>query len=677
MTVGPWRLEPSLNRLIREGTEVRVERKVMLLLLALARTPGRPVGRHQLLEELWGYHVSDDALHTVVAKLRRALDVDGIKSIETVPKVGYRLLLPVNEDVGEASQVAMSLPHRRRSTSLAAIAMAASVLAGGAWWSFGHVATGTVSPARISPLTSDPGLQVHPALSPGAGDRVAFVGRQDSGNWELYVQGVVDSRAIRLTHSPQHEHYPAWSDDATQLAVVRYDEQSCTLWTLSPQGGSERSIGPCPATELSGLDWIDGALLVTARQPGEPYRVFRVPLDGSPATPITSPPTGSVGDVLARLSPDGQTLAVAFSPALGAQDLYIQPVAGGNRRRVTSDDVKIHGLDWTPDGRSLVFSSNRAGLFSLWRVSIVGPAHQEQLSASGDDLDAPTVSADGRRVVYERWTTTTSIVGRAAAASTTTPVSLLRWMWHLDAAATGDLAFVSDRTGSPEVWTSTADGVLTQVTRRGGPYVSTPRWSPDRRSIAFIVNGWLQVADLTNGTERTITVSSNANEVRTPAWSADGTVLYFASNHDGSWEIWRMAATGGAPTQVTTGGGTSPRLSLDGQTLYFVRPGQQGIWSQPIAGGEAVQVLSMLAPVDHLNWTVTSSAIHFIKRAGEDAELWRHDLATGRERLVAPVAGFFAPSGLAVSHDERNWWHIRVDQQDADLMLWERPVRVP
>jgi len=678
MMVGPWRVDPSLNRLIRNGTEIRVERKVMLLLLVLARAPGRPVERQQLLDELWGYHVSDDALHTVVAKLRRALDHDGVKSIETVPKVGYRLLLPVGDDEVVAPEPDRPNLARRWNGGLAAVAITICVAGAGVWWSIGRVDSGSLPSARISPLTSDPGLQVHPALSPGAGDKVAYVSRQDSGNWELFVRGVGDSQAIRLTHSPVHEHYPAWSRDATQLAVVRYDEHRCTIWTMSPQGGSERAVADCPATDLSGMEWTDGALLVTARRSGEPYRAYRVSLDGTATSPITSPPAASVGDVLARLSPDGRTLAVAFSPALGAQDLYLLPVGGGERRRITFDDVKIHGFDWVSDGQSLVFSSNRSGLFSLWRIPVAGPGALEQLSPSGDDLDAPTVSADGRRVVYERWTTTTSIVSRSLAnAAPQAPVSLLRWMWHLDVSATGTRAFVSDRSGSPEVWTAGPGGELTQVTRRGGPYVSTPRWSPDGRSLAFVVNGRLHVADLASGAERPLTVSTGSHEVRTPAWSTDGQVLYFASNHGGAWEIWRMPSGGGSAEQVTSGGGTAPRVSPDGQRLYYARPGLSGIWSQPIGGGDVRQDVTALAPVDHLNWTVTPGAIYFIRRVGEDAEIWRHDLALGRARQFAPVAQFFAPSGLAVSADEQTWWHIRVDQQDADLMLWERPVGQP
>ena len=96
-----------MNRLSGEGRDFRVERKVMQLLVCLAADAGRPVTRRRLLDQLWGYHVSDDALHSVVAKLRRALDPDAAAMDRVNPvHVPRNHLLQAALDAADAGDLA-------------------------------------------------------------------------------------------------------------------------------------------------------------------------------------------------------------------------------------------------------------------------------------------------------------------------------------------------------------------------------------------------------------------------------------------------------------------------------------------------------------------------------------------------------------------------------------------
>ena len=66
-----------------------------------------------------------------------------------------------------------------------------------------------------------------------------------------------------------------------------------------------------------------------------------------------------------------------------------------------------------------------------------------------------------------------------------------------------------------------------------------------------------------------------------PGWSAEGEFIYLASNRTGSWEVWRVAVSGGRPLQVTTNGGYMSRESRDGKWLYFSKDGKDNICSEP------------------------------------------------------------------------------------------------
>src|SRR5690242_7473370 len=93
--LGDMVVRPSLLE-IRAG-EVRetLEPRVMQVLVALAGANGMVVSRDELIRECWGGRiVGEDAINRCVARIRRLADISGRKAfeIETIPRVGYRLL---------------------------------------------------------------------------------------------------------------------------------------------------------------------------------------------------------------------------------------------------------------------------------------------------------------------------------------------------------------------------------------------------------------------------------------------------------------------------------------------------------------------------------------------------------------------------------------------------------
>jgi DNA-binding winged helix-turn-helix (wHTH) protein/TolB-like protein/Tfp pilus assembly protein PilF len=98
LQIGEWRVDRTTNELCRPGGTVRVEPKVMAVLMAIADRAGAVVSREELLVAVWpGVVVGDDVLTQCIIKLRKALG-DNPRSpvyIETISKRGYRLIAPV------------------------------------------------------------------------------------------------------------------------------------------------------------------------------------------------------------------------------------------------------------------------------------------------------------------------------------------------------------------------------------------------------------------------------------------------------------------------------------------------------------------------------------------------------------------------------------------------------
>jgi TolB-like protein/DNA-binding winged helix-turn-helix (wHTH) protein/tetratricopeptide (TPR) repeat protein len=97
--VGAWMVDPSLNSVSCDGTTVRLEPKVMQVLVCLAENAGQTISKETLFKSVWpDTFVTDDVLKHSIFELRRVFSDDPRepKFIQTVAKRGYRLIAPVS-----------------------------------------------------------------------------------------------------------------------------------------------------------------------------------------------------------------------------------------------------------------------------------------------------------------------------------------------------------------------------------------------------------------------------------------------------------------------------------------------------------------------------------------------------------------------------------------------------
>ena len=120
--IGDWEVEPDFNLIKRDGAEVRLEIKVMELLVYLAHQGDRLVTRSELIDGVWGTEfICDNTLTHAVSQLRTALgdDPKDPAFIQTIHRRGYRLVAEVvdlegrsPDDVGQPSQFRILTPSR-------------------------------------------------------------------------------------------------------------------------------------------------------------------------------------------------------------------------------------------------------------------------------------------------------------------------------------------------------------------------------------------------------------------------------------------------------------------------------------------------------------------------------------------------------------------------------------
>jgi len=711
---GPFRLDAGERVLLRGGHPVPLTPKALEILVVLVQRGGRVISKDELMRAVWPHtFVEEGNLAFQIFQLRKALGSMEAPNafIETVPRRGYRLVpevrevkdgapeivvapsRTVEEAEGEAGEAGAGLvPAARRWPAFPRLPrffftrnalLAAAVLVPLTLWLYFARRDPPEPPMRLVPGTDLPGTESQPAFSPD-GSHLAFVWREeDDRNPDLYLKVVDSSTLLRLTSHPREEQNPVWSPDGRRIAFLRSFPHGAELLVIPALGGPERRLADFPGT-VGSLDWspAGGLLALTFRKHrAEPFAIFLFDLATLKSRKLIAPPPGSIGDAHLAFSPDGRMLAFSrHSP--GGIGIYVVPVKGGKPRQVAS--MFGYHLDWTADGREIVFSTDdQPARHTLWRVPVSGGPPVRLGVAEGDAVTF-SISRQGNLLAYSSRTQVINIWRFALISSGNDPPAPFIASTFVDShpqySPDGQqIAFKSTRSGSSEIWICDADGRNpARLPFLGGPTEGDARWSPDGRQLVFGARVETRRAiflmDARGGVSRRLPVE-DADQV-SPAWSRDGNWVYYSSNRTGRWEIWKVPARGGAPVQVTRrGGGFAAYESADGRTLFYTKRHEPGIWRMPLPAGEESLVVEGFDPAHWGYWTVTPRGLYLAKEQGSVTQwtIEHLDLASRRRRTILRIdkrVPWEGP-GLDVSPDGR-WLLINlVDQRSSDIMLVE------
>lgn len=688
---GEWRVEPELNTLtgpLRNAVlgpqEHHLEPKVMAVLLTLAAHPHQVVHKDDLIAAVWpDTFVSDDVLIRCISILRRVTEDDAHhpRFIQTVPKVGYRLVAPISPIAAEPVEAVLSVhgtaadptPILKSSTRLwwilaaAAIVLVAASITAATLWARHARGLDTPSFSRTLQFTFGAGEQTQPALAPD-GRRMAFVVIPEGGGpRRIYLKQIGSEAMVPLGDTPgtpgQDDQYsPAWSPDGRQLAYLSRFKDQLGLYVadLATHTARRVYIPQEPSHwEQGALSWsADGHSLVfpdhVGAQPNS--EIFRLNLLTGEARAITSPPPGWEGDLNPAISPDGQKLAFTRASETAVRDIWWLTLADGKLHQLTHDHMNIDSLTWSADSASVLFSSNRGGKYALWQMALTGTA-PSRLTVGTEDAYQPTAGWHKGQLAYTQGSAIWSIV-RVQPDSETTVLSSTQQDSAPALSPDGRwFAIQSLRSGSQEIWIASVDGTqLRQLTFLCGPLTGSPAWSHDGQRILFDsrpdTHSHIFVVPAAGGQPRQLTFGDGNDII--PRFSQDDSTVYFRSNRAGRWQLFKMPATGGDPQPVTSKDGIVPQESPDGRYLYYARGDEDGLWRVPVAGGAEQQVLTQPSANYWGYWQVTPRGIVYLDRTGPTPALRLYNPDTKQTTLYATLRQSPPPyAGLTVSADGR------------------------
>ena len=236
----------------------------------------------------------------------------------------------------------------------------------------------------------------------------------------LWLQAIDSDTADELTYGPGYDYQPDWSPDGRFIVFARHHADAIELWRLELVSRKTQQLTQTKAVQL---------------QP-------RYSPDGGRIAFVSTAGSGHFNLYVAELTQSG----------LGTPRAVIAPRESSIARYYYSTHDHTINPSWTPDGKSLVFVSNRENAYGTGPICSIaleaGSAPSCFINEETSWRANPEVAPDGRRVLYS------SYQGR---------------QWH-------------------QLWVSTLKGEATLPLTFGEFDVTQARWSPDGRRVAYISN---------------------------------------------------------------------------------------------------------------------------------------------------------------------------------------------
>lgn len=258
-----------------------------------------------------------------------------------------------------------------------------------------------------------------------------------------------------------------------------------------------------------------------------------------------------------------RTLIAFSSRRGGSKEVHVMDYDGWNARTVTANGGLNKFPEWSADNSKIAFVTNLPGSsqWELWVQTLKGG--RQVINVPGSYVSSPAFSLDGKQIAFSARSDSgvdsdvfvADADGSGKRNITRHPSIDTSPTWS----PTGrQIAFISDRSRSPQVWAVDADGGnLVRLVSEGG-HCDSPNWSPDGRFVLYTWQAPTQwkhdIYVVEVATKKIFQLTSGGASNENPHWSPDGRHIVFQSTRSGSKQIFIMNADGKNSRQITSFG---------------------------------------------------------------------------------------------------------------------------
>ena len=571
-------------------------------------------------------------------------------------------------------------PWRRRARLLSSAAGLGVLALGATGWIAAQSSGQPVANHVYKPLVTDSAFQGAPVWSPD-GRSLAYVA-EVNGVLQVFTRTAPPSQSTQLTHSRFNCYEPFWSADGRRIYYHSQAQDKQGLWWVSAATGEPENV--LENAVKAALTPDDALVFFMDESPqGGHLRLWTASASGANPRPtsIVDLASQALNDASLKFSPDGSKLLIWTygwmlneTGQLNANQFWLVSWRGSNARRVLSS-LSTRGrsgavvFDWLRDNRHVVISLGGQDTTErhLWIANTEGD-RIEPLTNGHASESFPAVSPDGSRIAFTVEEVNFDLVtipldGGEPAPILATARSELDPAWSKDGQ---QFAFVTDRSGSLELWLKHAAGswaerpLVTDDQFRDHTWaLGSPAFSPDGKRIAYQRLGetsgfrlWIAATTTATAPVQLAPVTPGTRFQDAPTWSPDGEwIAYVQGAPGGKWELAKVRTRmGSADTPVVVTGAirplTRPQWSPDGRWILF--DSAEGLALVAPDGG-ALRVVS-----DNLwfsyTWAADSRTVYGLREAEMPGHfmLMALDIPTGQQRPIRTDLGVIPPANQPI-----------------------------
>jgi eukaryotic-like serine/threonine-protein kinase len=405
-----------------------------------------------------------------------------------------------------------------------------------------------------------------------------------NGQRNIWTKQIPDGKPNPITDGKWDYHNPVWSPDGQRIAFVSNRDNQKAIWAMPFSGGELTLIKAFESDNVVNLlRWSKNGATIYYRQG---FNLFALDIASRQITKLTNFDSTNPAQFFS-LSPDEDR--IAYSAGSNERlHIFVMPV-GGAPVQMTSDEASDEYPFWLPDGKRIIYSSKRDGVFQTCIVYL-DEGRTEQINLGINDTLISDVAPDGGRILFQQSREESDLwrVGTDGKSETQITADSGLELWS-DVSPDGKSVVFQAATESKHLLEgsillrSTDDNQQINVASNG----FSPTFSPDGRRIAFLrtakslINLW--IADRNGADERQLTteglwfagfslVPYNRVQTKDYSWSPDGGSLIYCAKKDGLWNVWQVALTGDLmPRQISHNTDENVRFS----GLFFAPDGKR------------------------------------------------------------------------------------------------------